>query len=437
MISTGLVRPAPTHDRGHPSRDWHGHWDWHKIRSWLRPAGAGAGGWRRVARELAFVAVFLGIYELIRETMVQAGGAAASHALSIVSAERSLGLFHEQAVQELFIKSGNVMDVFNAYYGGTHFLVPAVILAWLLWRHPGRYASARTTLALATAIAFACFWLYPVAPPRLLPARFGIVDTLTMASPAGHAEGALISAAGDQYASMPSLHVAWAVWCAVAVYPLARHWAVRLLAVAYPVMTALVVVATGNHFFFDVAAGAVLTGVSWVTAAALARGRQHDKGGAGLLGPAHGRGQAVQRQGLDRHLAQVQLTAGDQPEQLPRRRHRVHEVPDDLLTGAEQASGIDGEWHAHAAHQDQPAAAPQRVQRGQGPVRRIGPADHVQRAVGGPGCRAQCRGVGIRVAGHLHRAHPRQPGQPGQGLGVAPGRDDPSSPHRDRDQHRG
>ena len=74
----------------------------------------------------------------------------------------------------------------------------------------------------------------------------------------GHIESALISAAGDQYASMPSVHVAWAVWCALAVYPVARHWAVRALAIAYPLVTTLVVVATGNHFFLDVIAGALL-----------------------------------------------------------------------------------------------------------------------------------------------------------------------------------
>jgi hypothetical protein len=220
-----------------------------------------------VVRELVLVGVFLGIYEEIRGHMVQAGAAAASHALSIVPAERFLGLFHEQAVQALFLRSDNVMDAFNAYYGGTHFLIPALILAWLLWRHPGRYARARTTLALTTAVAFVVFWLFPVAPPRLLPARFGIVDTLTMATPAGHAEGVLMSAAGDQYASMPSLHVAWAVWCAVALYPVVRYRLLRILAVAYPVMTALVVVATGNHYFLDVAAGALLTGAAWVAVA--------------------------------------------------------------------------------------------------------------------------------------------------------------------------
>src|SRR5215475_10409900 len=131
--------------------------------------GAGASGWRRVARELVLVAVFLAVYEEIRWHMVQAGGAAASHALSVVSAERALGLFRERAVQAVFTPWDSVTDAFNTYYGGTHFLVPAAILAWLLLRHPERYARARAALAVMTAAAFVCFWLYPLAPRRLRP----------------------------------------------------------------------------------------------------------------------------------------------------------------------------------------------------------------------------------------------------------------------------
>jgi membrane-associated phospholipid phosphatase len=136
------------------------------------------------------------------------------------------------------------------------------VLAWLWFRHPAHYARARTALAAVTGLAFIVFWLFPVAPPRLLPARFGIIDTLVAGS--GHPESALISAAGDQYASMPSVHVAWAVWCAMAIYPVARHWAVRVLAIAYPLVTTLVVVSTGNHFFLDVIAGALLAFATWV-----------------------------------------------------------------------------------------------------------------------------------------------------------------------------
>jgi PAP2 superfamily len=246
MIRTCDVRP------GAPHATHAVHW----------PVHVAAGTGRRLVKEIFLIATFAVIYEEIRDHMVQAGAAAASHALQIVSAEQALGLFRERAVQDAIIGNDAVTDAFNAYYGGTHFLIPILVLAWLMVRHPAHYARARTALAAITGLAFIVFWLFPVAPPRLLPTRFGIIDTLVAGS--GHVEGALISAAGDQYASMPSVHVAWAVWCALAVYPVARHWAVRALAIAYPLVTTLVVVATGNHFFLDAIAGALLACVTWV-----------------------------------------------------------------------------------------------------------------------------------------------------------------------------
>jgi len=220
------------------------------------------GARRRLAREIGLIAVLAAAYEGISRQMVQAGHPASSHALLIVSVERALSLFHEHAVQAAIIGNDSVTDAFNAYYGGTHFIIPVCVLAWLFFRHPAHYSRARTTLAVTTGVAFVCFWLFPVAPPRLLPARFGMVDTLMAPDGSGHFDGMLISTAGDKYASMPSLHVAWAVWCALVLYPVVRHWALRALAVAYPVMTTLVVVATGNHFFLDAIAGALLAGAS-------------------------------------------------------------------------------------------------------------------------------------------------------------------------------
>jgi hypothetical protein len=166
-------------------------------------------------------------------------------------------------VQAAFLKADSVVDAFNAYYGGTHFLVPAGVLIWLIVRHPGRYGCARTALAVTTGLAFVCFWLFPVAQPQLLPGRFAIVDTLRAIGNAGHVETTLINTAGDQYAAMPSLHVAWAVWCALALYPVVRRRALRALGAGYPVMTTLVVVTTGNHFFLDAIAGALLAGAAW------------------------------------------------------------------------------------------------------------------------------------------------------------------------------
>jgi PAP2 superfamily len=261
---TGYARGTGRRGTPESRANWHRVTRWHRVTSW--------GGWRRLARELVLVTVFAAAYEGIRNFMVQAGGAAASHALSVVSAERVLGIFRERAVQALFTGSDTVTDTFNLYYGGTHFLVPAAALAWLLLRHPERYARARTALAVTTAAGFVCFWLFPVAPPRLLPGSFGIVDTMR-ATGSGHVETTLITTAGDQYASMPSLHVAWAVWCALALYPVVRHRALRVLVAAYPVMTTLVVVATGNHYFLDAAAGTLLAGLTWAAVSRLSRPR--------------------------------------------------------------------------------------------------------------------------------------------------------------------
>jgi membrane-associated phospholipid phosphatase len=287
MIRTGHARPAVRHC--HPAR--HSHPVRHRAR-WSPRIPPGT--WPRLARELALIATFAVLYEEIRDHLVQAGAAAASHALAVVHLEQALGLFHEQAVQAAILRSDTVTDAFNAYYGGTHFLVPGAILAWLLFRHPAHYARARTALAVSTGLAFIVFWLYPVAPPRLLPAHYGIIDTLVTRSGSGHFDSVLISTAGDQYASMPSVHVAWAVWCALALYPVARHWTVRALAIAYPLLTTLVVVATGNHFFLDVIAGALLAGVTWVVVTRagawltvrIATRRAAGAGPAGLVIPA-------------------------------------------------------------------------------------------------------------------------------------------------------
>jgi membrane-associated phospholipid phosphatase len=183
--------------------------------------------------------------------------------MMIVHAEQNLGLFREHAVQSAFLGSDSVIDAFNAYYGGTHFLIPIAVLVFLFIRHPAHYTRARTALAAITALAFVVFWLFPVAPPRMLPAHYGIVDTL-IAHGSGHIEASILNSAGDQFASMPSLHVAWAVWCTLAVYPVVRNWWIRGLAILYPLMTTLVVVATGNHFFLDVIAGAVLAIGTWI-----------------------------------------------------------------------------------------------------------------------------------------------------------------------------
>ena len=54
---------------------------------------------------------------------------------------------------------------------------------------------------------------------------------------------------------MPSLHMAWAAWCTLVVWRMYRSMWLRGLALLYPCMTVLAVLATGNHYVLDVLAG--------------------------------------------------------------------------------------------------------------------------------------------------------------------------------------
>ena len=76
----------------------------------------------------------------------------------------------------------------------------------------------------------------------------------------GH--GTLINHA-DQLAAMPSMHLAWAVWCSLVLWRLSSPgwWrrAARAVGTAYPLVTAFVVMATANHYLVDVLAGSACT----------------------------------------------------------------------------------------------------------------------------------------------------------------------------------
>jgi hypothetical protein len=87
-------------------------------------------------------------------------------------------------------------------------------------------------------------------------AGHGFVDTMAVYGPSAYGEGT--QSVTNQYAAMPSLHAAWAIIVGLAlVVCLSARW--RWAALLHPVLTVLVVVATGNHYWLDVlAAGALV-----------------------------------------------------------------------------------------------------------------------------------------------------------------------------------
>ncbi len=62
----------------------------------------------------------------------------------------------------------------------------------------------------------------------------------------------------NQYAAMPSLHIAWSSWCALVMWRLAKRKWVRALLIIYPVITLFCIVVTANHYFLDAVGGLVI-----------------------------------------------------------------------------------------------------------------------------------------------------------------------------------
>jgi hypothetical protein len=204
-------------------------------------------------REVSLVGLGYFLYSLVRNATTGAEQSAYLHAAQITQWEKVLGLTPEHAINDLVGRNAWLGTLTGYYYATLHFIVTVVVLVWLYRRHPHHYRTLRTGLVLTSLLGLACFRLWPLAPPRL--ADPGYNDVLVTSHIWGSFSTARVASASDQYAAMPSLHTAWALWCGLALALCARRWWVRLLGVLYPVATVLVILGTANHYFVDIAGG--------------------------------------------------------------------------------------------------------------------------------------------------------------------------------------
>ena len=184
-------------------------------------------------REVLYVIAFYVVYSAIRNTGASTAGRehAFTNAKRIIRAERLVGLYHEETLQDWFLPFRWFIRFWNIYYGSFHFIVTIVALVWCFRARPDRYPRWRNTLAATTALALIGFAFFPLMPPRLLPPSYGFVDTLAHYGGLWSFDSGTMKAVSNQYAAMPSLHFGWSSWCAFVLWPAAgdRTWAKALL----------------------------------------------------------------------------------------------------------------------------------------------------------------------------------------------------------------
>jgi membrane-associated phospholipid phosphatase len=224
-----------------------------------RAAGAAGGltglGWRT---ELPlFLAAYL-VYTAARWLFVGDLGEARDHARSIYEFEQTIGIAVEGSVQRAFDSPAASWLLSNLYLAAQLAVVPAALL-WLYRRSPHIYRELRNTVIATWLIAVPVFALFPVAPPRL--AELGMVDTVS--------QQAAVELTGrstifyNPLAAVPSLHVGFAVAVGIALALALRRPSAKVVALLWGPLVALAVVATANHYVFDIAAGLLVTALGF------------------------------------------------------------------------------------------------------------------------------------------------------------------------------
>ncbi|MGI5455095.1 phosphatase PAP2 family protein [Streptomyces sp. CA-249302] len=191
---------------------------------------------------------------------------AVDHGLAILRIEKFLHINAEHPLNRLFTREAWLGVPADFWYASLHYLVTPAILVWLFRSRAVHYRAARTWLMTSTFIGLIGFTLLPTCPPRLLAPGHGFVDTMAQYSSYGWWGGAASAPKGlggmtNQFAAMPSLHVGWALWCGVMLWRYGRTRTTKVAAVAYPLLTSIVVMGTANHYFLDAVAGAAVMGV--------------------------------------------------------------------------------------------------------------------------------------------------------------------------------
>jgi hypothetical protein len=223
-----------------------------------RPSAATA-----VSRPRTQVAIFLLaylVYSAARWLTVGDLPTAKAHADWIMDLERDLGVASEATVQRAMDGSAALWVLNHLYLAAQLVVVPGALI-FLYRRSRPIYERLRNTILATWLISIPVYAAFPVAPPRL--ADMGFVDTITTQT--GFAmDSKLTTSFYNELAAVPSLHVGFAVAVGIAIAAAVRNPAVRTLALLWGPAIALAVVATGNHFVFDIAAGVVASGLGYV-----------------------------------------------------------------------------------------------------------------------------------------------------------------------------
>jgi membrane-associated phospholipid phosphatase len=182
-------------------------------------------------------------------------------------------------------------DVLFTFVYTSYFLVPFVLAGYLWARDRPAFKRFTRRLVTLSLAALATYIAFPAAPPWMA-GEMGLIDEVHRTTGKGWevisvGTASLFSkgqGSSNLVAAVPSLHTAIVTLVALFLWNRVRRRRLRPLLLLYPLLMALTLMATGEHYFFDVAlgwvyAGGVMAGWTWWER------RQEAKLPAGSLAP--------------------------------------------------------------------------------------------------------------------------------------------------------
>jgi membrane-associated phospholipid phosphatase len=210
-------------------------------------------GWGDLLLQVGIWFGFLLAYQVARGVADRNPAAAFENGLKVIDLESRANALFEISLQGL-VESYHVLAVVTSWtYWLSQFTVLGLALLWVYLRRNEVFPRFRNLIMLANVIGLAGYVFLPTAPPRMYP-DFGFVDTLAQFASLNHGSG-LIQLASNPYAAMPSLHSADALIVGIVMALLVRRWWAKALWLAWAPWVWFSVMATGNHFWLDIAAG--------------------------------------------------------------------------------------------------------------------------------------------------------------------------------------
>ncbi len=229
------------------------------------------------AREFALLAALYSVWRVARELPLTHDEGAIDRGRQIDDLQQAIGFPSELSLQRFVIDHDVLGWFMNYYYAIAH--VPATIafLIWMfVWRREA-YPRWRTALAIVTALCLVIRFVR-VAPPRLVP-ELGYVDLssiygLSVYGPVG-------TGVSDQFAAMPSIHIAWAAVVSLGLFAVVRS-AWRWVFLLHLVLTTLAVSATGHHWWLDSIVAFALLGIALAIDTAVRRAATGSRAGSDM-----------------------------------------------------------------------------------------------------------------------------------------------------------